>query len=103
MYCAHYLQLVEADVARIGRTPRRPWSRKISATSASSVCESAKRSVARWLQPPARHRSGAAKKVPISVFVSRKLSGFFVRQRFTAFFDAPIRIENPDEPLGIHV
>jgi hypothetical protein len=43
------------------------------------------------------------KKVPISVFVSRKLSRLFVRQRFTAFFDAPIRIENPDEPLGIHV
>jgi len=43
------------------------------------------------------------KRVPISVFVSRKLSRLFVRQRFTALFDAPIRIENPDEPLGTHV
>ena len=43
------------------------------------------------------------KTVPISVFVSRKLSRLFVRQRFTALFDAPIRIENPDEPLGTHV
>jgi hypothetical protein len=43
------------------------------------------------------------KMVPISVFVSRKLSRLFVRQRFTPLFDAPIRIENPDEPLGTHV
>ena len=26
-----------------------------------------------------------------------------MRQRFTALFDAPIKIENPDEPLGTHV
>jgi hypothetical protein len=43
------------------------------------------------------------KMAPISVFVSRKLSRLFVRQRFTPLFDAPIRIENPDEPLGTHV
>jgi len=43
------------------------------------------------------------KTVPISVFVSRKLSRLFVRQRFTPLFDAPIKIENPDEPLGTHV
>jgi hypothetical protein len=30
------------------------------------------------------------------------LSRLFVRQRFTALFDVPIRIENPDEPLGTH-
>ncbi len=29
----HHLQLVEADVTGIGRTPAAPWSRKISATS----------------------------------------------------------------------
>ena len=43
------------------------------------------------------------KMVPISVFVSRKLSRLFVRQRFAALFDAPIRIENPDKPLDTHV
>ena len=43
------------------------------------------------------------KAVPISVFVSRKLSRLFVRQRFTPLFDVPIKIENPDEPLGTHV
>ena len=43
------------------------------------------------------------KAVPISVFVSRKLSRLFVRQRFEPLFDVPINIENPDEPLGTHV
>lgn len=43
------------------------------------------------------------KVTPISIFVSRKLSKLFVRQRFTALFDAPITIESPEVPLGTHV
>jgi lipoprotein-anchoring transpeptidase ErfK/SrfK len=43
------------------------------------------------------------KAVPISVFVSRKSSKLFVRQGYTPLFDVPIKIENPDEPLGTHV
>ena len=43
------------------------------------------------------------KAVPISVFLSRKLSKLFVRQGLTPLFDVPIKIENPDEPLGMHV
>jgi hypothetical protein len=43
------------------------------------------------------------KAVPISVFLSRKLSRLFVRQRFEPLFDVPIKIENPEEPLGAHV
>jgi lipoprotein-anchoring transpeptidase ErfK/SrfK len=43
------------------------------------------------------------KAIPISVFVSRKLSTLFVRQGFTPLFDVPIKIENPNEPLGTHV
>jgi hypothetical protein len=83
---------------------RRPRGERRRRNPINSCRVSAKRSVTRWQQPPACHRSGAAKKrVPISVFVSRKLSRLFVRQRFTALFDAPIRIENPDEPLGTHV
>ena len=35
--------------------------------------------------------------------MSRKLSKLFVRQGFTPLFDVPIKIENPDEPLGTHV
>jgi hypothetical protein len=49
--------------------------------------------------------SGAVpqKVVPISVFVSRKLNRLFVRQGFTPLFDVPVKIENPEEPLGTHV
>ena len=45
----------------------------------------------------------AAEVVPISVFVSRKLSKLFVRQGFTPLFDVPVKIQNPGEPLGTHV
>ena len=48
--------------------------------------------------------SGPQKQaVPITAFVSRKLSKLFVRQGFTPLFDVPIKIENPDQPLGTHV
>ena len=43
------------------------------------------------------------KVVPISVFVSRKLSRLFVRQGFTPLFDAPVTIRNLAEPTGTHV
>jgi hypothetical protein len=43
------------------------------------------------------------KVVPISVFVSRKLSRLFVRQGFTPLFDVPVKIKNPEEPLGTRV
>jgi hypothetical protein len=52
---------------------------------------------------PAAGVTPPKKAVPISVFVSRKLSRLFVRQRFTPLFDVPITIENADEPLGTHV
>ena len=48
--------------------------------------------------------AGAPQKAaPISVFVSRKLSRLFVRQGFTPLFDVPVKIQNPEEPLGTHV
>jgi hypothetical protein len=48
--------------------------------------------------------SGAApQSVPISVFVSRKLSRLFVRKGFTPLFDVPVKIQNPEDPLGTHV
>jgi lipoprotein-anchoring transpeptidase ErfK/SrfK len=48
-------------------------------------------------------RGASRKIVPMSVFVSRKLSKVFVRQGFTPLFDVPVKIENPEEPLGTHV
>jgi hypothetical protein len=49
--------------------------------------------------------SGATpqKIVPISIFVSRKLSRLYVRQGFKPLFDVPVEIQNPEEPLGTHV
>jgi hypothetical protein len=57
------------------------------------------------LQVPSSAPAGVApqKVVPISVFVSRKLSKLFVRRGFTPLFDVPVKIQNPEEPLGTHV
>jgi len=57
------------------------------------------------LQAPASALTGVAsqKVVPISVFVSRKLHKLFVRRGFTPLFDVPVKIQNPEEPLGTHV
>ena len=35
--------------------------------------------------------------------MSRKLSRLFVRQGFTPLFDVPVKIQNPEQPLGTHV
>jgi len=43
------------------------------------------------------------KVIRISIFVSRKLSRLFVRQGFAPLFDVPVKIQNPEEPLGTHV
>jgi hypothetical protein len=53
--------------------------------------------------PTATQGAGPQNARPISVFVSRKLGKLLVRQAFTPLFDAPVKIQNPDEPLGTHV
>lgn len=40
---------------------------------------------------------------PIAIFVSRKNSRIYVRQDFSPVFDAPVKIENPNQPIGTHV
>jgi len=40
---------------------------------------------------------------PVSVFVSRKQGRVFVRQGSKALFDLPIRIDEPDRPIGTHL
>ena len=57
------------------------------------------------LQVPKSNAGGAALQQarPISVFVSRKLGKLLVRQDFTPLFDVPVKIQNPEEPLGTHV
>jgi hypothetical protein len=72
---------------------------------ASSINTPAATDEAANLQVPGSVPTGVApqKVVPISVFVSRKLRKLFVRQGFTPLFDVPIKIQNPEEPLGTHV
>ena len=43
------------------------------------------------------------KASPISIFVSRKLGKLLVRQAFAPLFDVPVKIQNPEEPLGTHL
>ena len=51
--------------------------------------------------PP--HGVAPQKVVPISIFLSRKLGRLFVRRGFTPLFDGPVKIKNPEKPLGTHV
>jgi len=57
------------------------------------------------LQAPGAAPAGVARQriVPISVFVSRKSSKLFVRRGFAPLFDVPVKIQNPEQPLGTHV
>ena len=74
-------------------------------TGGESPVSNAETPEATSLQVPGSAAAGATAKkvVPISIFVSRKLSKLFVRQNFTPLFDVPVKIQNPEEPLGTHV
>ena len=91
-----------------------PESRAATATGNSNIAaaatyapltSNAETQEATNLRVPNSPPAGVApqKVVPISVFVSRKLSKLFVRQGFTPLFDVPVKIQNPEEPLGTHV
>ena len=79
--------------------------KSISTATHGSPVSNAETPEATSLQVPDSAPAGGAPKkvVPISVFVSRKLSKLFVRQGFSPLFDVPVKIENPEEPLGTHV
>jgi hypothetical protein len=76
-----------------------------AATTDGSPISNAETPEATSLQVPGPDSAGGRPKkiVPISVFVSRKLSKLFVRRGFSPLFEVPIKIENPEEPLGTHV
>ncbi len=40
---------------------------------------------------------------PIAIFVSRKNGKIYVRQDFIPVFDAAVKIDRPDQPIGTHV
>src|SRR6267378_7187747 len=75
-----------------------------AATHGSLVSNAETPEAASLQVPGSAPAEGAPRKmVPISVFVSRKLSKLFVRQGFSPLFDVAVKIENPEEPLGTHV
>jgi len=45
----------------------------------------------------------AAKKTPITIFISRKRQRLYIRQDFAPLFDSAVTIAQPDAPLGTHV
>jgi hypothetical protein len=55
--------------------------------------------------PPAKPATAVTseKKTPIAIFVSRKTQKIYVRQNFAPLFDAAIKVDNPEQPLGTHV
>jgi L,D-transpeptidase catalytic domain len=55
------------------------------------------------LPPMKPAQLGATSGGPIAIFVSRKESKIYVRQNFTPLFDAPVKIDDPSQPLGTHV
>jgi hypothetical protein len=54
-------------------------------------------------KPAAAVTPAVVKKTPISIFVSRKTQKIYVRQNFAPLFDAAIKVDNPEQPLGTHV
>src|SRR5260370_5779132 len=76
-----------------------------TAATHGSLVSNAETPEAASLQVPGSAPAGGAPKkiVPISVFVSRKLSKLFVRHGFWPLFEVPVKTENPAEPLRTHV
>jgi hypothetical protein len=61
-----------------------------------------------WLGPSIDPTAPAAapkplKPGPVAIFISKKEGKLFVRKGFEPVFDVPVKIENPDLPLGTHV
>jgi hypothetical protein len=48
-------------------------------------------------------KAPAAKRSPIAIFISRRDKKIYVRQNFEPVYEAPVTIDNPDQPLGTHV
>lgn len=52
---------------------------------------------------PASATAASQNVVPVSVFISRRLSKLFVRRGFSPLFEAPVKIQDPEQPIGTHV
>lgn len=52
---------------------------------------------------PASSPKPALKPGPVALFISKKEGKLFVRKGFEPVFDVPVKIENPELPIGTHV
>ena len=67
------------------------------ARDAAATAETARAAAAKSARDEARALD------PVSVFISRKTQRLYVRRGFESVFDAPVTIQNPDQPIGTHV
>jgi hypothetical protein len=72
-------------------------------TSAPALSAAASDPAADVPLPPVRPAKMGKGRGPIAIFISRKTGKIYVRQDFTPVFDAPVKIDNPGQPIGTHV
>jgi lipoprotein-anchoring transpeptidase ErfK/SrfK len=81
---------------------RRPGAPpEVKTAAAADVAASASDGAS--LQDPVDAGEQGGQPRPISVFVSRKTQNLSVRQNFAPLFDSPIRIDQPETPIGTHI
>jgi hypothetical protein len=73
---------------------------KANAASAQAAAKAAETKRAETAK--AAHEAKLALE-PVSVFISRATQRLYVRRGFEATIEAPVKISNPDKPIGTHV
>jgi len=81
----------------------KPDQKTESTTPAADAAPAAAVAPPRPPTPADLAKVAAAKKTPISIFVSRKRQRLYIRQDFNPLFDVPVTIAEPESPLGTHV
>jgi lipoprotein-anchoring transpeptidase ErfK/SrfK len=81
--------------------PAPPAAASAGAAPAVSVAPSSLEQVPLPLSKPEKIAQGG--NAPIAIFVSRKEGKIYVRQNFMPVFEAPVKIDHPEEPLGTYV
>lgn len=83
-------------------SPDRPGTAEVA--QASPTSDAATQEAAGVpVSSPASAPAASAKIVPVSVFISRSASRLFVRRGFSPLFEAPVKIQDPEAPIGTHV
>jgi hypothetical protein len=99
---------IPSIIASPETAPRAPAAAPVVAETAAPVAEDIEPLPIDAVPMPEPRPANIAKILaeragPVAVFISRKESKIYVRQRFHPVFDAPITIADPQQPLGTHV